>query len=237
MIIKGLILFVVAMLCIVVVFASFIWALIRWSDKKSRDTGCLLSLLFLVLSILCSSYLVYNGMHFLKKKTPSIKEGVTNTLSECISSFPDTDFMNKLKKMQPKGKDIPNSFFTYPGVCDYFRMPLIYPYSLSAIDCLDNGYINNETGIKNIRLKNEPNNVIIEDIEAFIFNQTILLAKIQLSPTEKENFNYILLSFEKGTIEYFKEEETLLYKASLLGFDTTQPMTTVKEYYNSFFNN
>ncbi|MFV0537595.1 MAG: hypothetical protein ACK5M3_09510 [Dysgonomonas sp.] len=135
--------------------------------------------------------------------------------------------MDTLKSMQPEDMQIPKEFFTNAGIRDFFRMPLVYPYSINAIDELDCSYINNEEG-KRYRAKDiNSNRQVMDSIFSFSFNKEILIAQTGTS-------TYKLLHFKTGEIEEFENDSTMRIEAYQYGLDTIKPMITVDEYYSKF---
>jgi uncharacterized protein YqgC (DUF456 family) len=58
MVLKGLFLIVITLLCALIVIVAIFWAVAKWGDKKNRSIGCLMAILFLVLTILLCGYFI-----------------------------------------------------------------------------------------------------------------------------------------------------------------------------------
>ena len=55
-------------------------------------------------------------------------------LCEHLSAkYRDTAFLESIKQMQPLSVSIPYAYYYCTGFQDYYRMPLIYPYSVISI--------------------------------------------------------------------------------------------------------
>jgi len=54
----GLFLIVITLLCALIVIVAIFWAIVKWGDKKNRSIGCLMAILFLVLTILLCGYFI-----------------------------------------------------------------------------------------------------------------------------------------------------------------------------------
>ena len=232
MVLKGLILLVLSLLSGVIVFVATLWAIIRWQNKKSRTTGCLIAILFLLFSLICGGYLAYKSINTVIEKAPKIKAQGINLFSNLMGSYHECPFMDSLRQLQMENILIPKEYFTYAGFRDYYRMPLIYPYSMNAIDLPDYGFICNEEEIKYIAKDVNKSKQVIHSIFSFSFNKDVLIAQTE---TSTYNFKYQLLHFKTGEIEEFENDSIMKIKAYQYGIDTIKPMITVNEYYNKFF--
>jgi len=150
----------------------------------------------------------------------------TNALSGRSTNTP---YMYTLKSMQPTAKVIPDSYLSYAGFRDYYRMPLIYPYSLCTIDDMIYGQINDESGIKYIAKDANKSKQVVHGITSFTFDNKLLLAKTGALSLDEAIF--ILFHFESGKIEEFDTKEALIERASSFNFDTENRWITIKEYY------
>ncbi|MDH6308310.1 hypothetical protein M2451_001066 [Dysgonomonas sp. PFB1-18] len=210
----GLFLIVIISLCVLVVIIAIFWAVVKWGDKKNRSIGCLTVILFFILTIICCGY---------------FGNRIMNSVSDLIWGFPDSPYMDSLKSVQPIDRQIPKEFFTKAGIYDYYRMPLVYPYSMNAINDLDYGYIDNEEGKIYRAEDTNKNRQVMDSIASFSFNKEILIAQRKTTVS-----NFRLLHFKTGEIEEFDNDSTMKIKAYQYGLDTIRPMITVDEYYTKF---
>ena len=230
--INGLILFILSLLFGFLVFTALIWSFAKWSNKKSRNTGCLIAIIFFFISVACGGFLIYKGVGTFVENIPKIEAKRLEIVAETMTCrHHSSALLDSIKSIQPKDKKIPETFYTYAGLRDYYRMPLVYPYSIHAIDDLEQGFIDNEEGIKNIAKDANKSKHVMHSITAFSFDKGILIAKTEFFDKE---IKYKVLQFNNGEISTFDHEKEMKNKAYSLGFDTLKPMMSVKEYYNKF---
>lgn len=234
MVIKGLILLVVTLLSGLFMIVAIFWAIVKWSNKKSRDTGCLLAILFFILAIFCGIYLVYKGVNTVIEKVPEIKEQAVESITDAYTMYyDDSPYMNSLKAMQPTDSIIPETYFTYAGFRDSYRVPLIYPYSINAIDDMEYGSLDDESGIKNIvKEKNKAKNAL-SNITFFAFDKNMLMAKTV--SYSKAEIKYVIFHFATKQAEVFDNEVDMRKKAEVAGFDMTKSMERMSTYYYDLF--
>jgi len=92
---KILIGIVAIFLLLLIVGVALLWSFIRWNDKKSRDTGCLVAILFFILTLICGGYMIYKGVNKVKEKMPELRDESIHTTS---ISLPVRDYHNKFFK-------------------------------------------------------------------------------------------------------------------------------------------
>lgn len=234
MITQSWLLFVLALLLGFITFVIILWTIIKWKHNKDRNIGCGLTFLFSMLTIICTVIVIVKVVETIRVVVPNkIEEGIdifTNSLS---SRNTETPFMDSLKLMQPTDSIIPNSYFSYAGLRDYFRMPLIYPYSITAIDGLEKGTLQDEKGIKYIAADHNENEPILHDITYFTFDRNILLAKTE-SSSSLNALRFYIFNLNTRQLEEFNTEKEMKIQAAKFGFDTIKPMITIQEYFDSF---
>ncbi|WP_029903760.1 hypothetical protein [Prevotella sp. 10(H)] len=236
MVIKGLILVAVILLAGLFMIVAFFWAIVKWNNRKSRDTGCLLAILFLILAIISGIFLVYKGVNTVIEEAPKVKDRAILSANGVFTTyFEDSPYMNSLKDMQPADSIIPDTYFTYGGTFKKkYRIPLIYPYSINSNREPDYGALNDESGIKNI--SKEPNRAkrLISNITIFAFDKNFLIAKTV--PPSQSDIKYIIFHFVTKETEVFDNETDMKRKAQELGFDNTKSMERVSTHYYNLIN-
>ncbi len=234
MIAQGWFLFVLALLLGFITFVIILWTVIKWKHKKDRNMGCGLTFLFSMLTIICFVIVIVKAVETIREIVPyKIEEGLdifTNSLS---SRDTETPFMDSLKSMQPADIIIPDSYLSYAGLRDYFRMPLIYPYSMASIDVLEKGTLQDERGIKYIAKCRNENEPILQDITYFTFDRNMLLAKTEFS-SSFDTVRYYIFKFKTRELEKFDNVSEMKAQALSFGFDTLKPMITIQEYFDNF---
>lgn len=229
---SGWLLFVFSLVLAVISIAAIVWAVIRWKKSSSRNTGCGFAFLFFILATICGVASVVKFIEFAKENKPdsdALEKSLDNFTNFVSGKYADSPFMDSLKSMQPENIEIPTTYFTYPGFRDYYRMPVIYPYSISTIDNLIYGTLNDESGIKFIAKDANRSKPLLGNILEFSFDKNTMIGK-----TGNDSLPYFIFHFKNGKTERFQHENNLKTSASHLGFDTIKPMTTVREYYIQF---
>lgn len=227
MITQSWLLFVLALLLGFITLVIILWTIIKWKHSKDRNIGCGLIFLFSMLTIICTVIVIVKVVETIRVIVPNkIEEGVDIFANSLSSRNTETPFMDSLKSMQPTDSIIPNSYFSYTGLRDYFRMPLIYPYSITAIDVL-------EKGIKYIAADHNENELILHDITDFTFDRNILLAKTE-SSSSLNSIRFYIFNLSTRQLEEFNTEKEMKIQAAKFGFDTIKPMITIQEYFDNF---
>ncbi len=233
--IQGLLIIIFIFLSGLITIGANIWSIIKWNNKKNRDTGCLIAILFFILALLSGGYLIYKGVNTVMNKAPEVRDLALEAIAESMTtSYPETPYMDSLRAMQPSDSIIPEKFFTYGGFIDNYRIPLIYPYSIVMIDNVNSkGSLNDESGIEDIASEVNSSECILSGIISFAFDKNYFLAKTETAST-KETV-YILFNFNTKQKETFDDQIDLLQKAKEMGFDTTKTLDNPSTYYYNLF--
>lgn len=233
MIIKGILLSLFCFLLGLTALISFVIAIVRRRDKPTRNRSILIASIFTVLSLSLGVYISVKMLYVIKKESERVVDSFAPFLAEHLSGrHPDSEYMDSLKNRQPTDRIIPNSFYYCAGIRDYYRMPLIYPYSLVAIDLLY-GTVYDESKVENVFVSSDDSNPIVMGITDFAFDGNYLWAKIE-SFTDLDSPTYVLLDFKSGNLKKFETEEQITEYVKQMGVDTTCPMITPEEYYWKF---
>ncbi|MBN2117008.1 MAG: hypothetical protein JW730_10570 [Anaerolineales bacterium] len=140
----------------------------------------------------------------------------------CVSN---SSQVRLLKSYVPKETldSVDPQFYTYFGFRDWWRYPLVYPYSIHAIDSLDDGYLVDESPITDYEADSINNATQLFDrIQAFTFDKNYLLAI-------RDN-DFILFEFETGTWSSFETKQELIDEAKRLQFEGDFKFMTLQEY-------
>lgn len=118
-------------------------------------------------------------------------------------------------------------FYTYFGYRDWWRAPLVYPYSIHAIDGLENGFLVDESAITDYETDSVNDAVeLISDIQSFAFDNNYLLMDT--------GDGFILFKFKTGTSLSFETKEELMDEAGNLQLKGNLEFMTLEEY-NALF--
>lgn len=227
--INGLLIFICC--CIFTVIAVTLTILIYFIKKKNFKWGLIISILLLILSVI-------SGINFMIKTVYKVKDtgsDFVEALSEHLSRrHPDSTYLDSIKHLQPKDISIPVSYFYCAGFHDYYRIPLIYPYSMITIDDLKLASIEDEAGIKNVFNESNSSKSVISNISEFWFNRDIIVAKtIELQDTILVRF--AVLTFNTNQVQWLNNKEALNQYLCNHNIDTTTYQTiTPKLYYLKF---
>jgi len=140
--------------------------------------------------------------------------------------------IDRLKAMIPPAQlaGAPANFFTYDGFWDWWRIPLIYPYSLEAIDTLDNASLNRH----NSGPVEDPNNSEeqvqeVYHIISYTFDSHWLLFQ-RMGGKEWGLFN-----FATGKYRVFHSKQALLTSAKQHGYTGDMQFRTIQEGYDRYY--
>lgn len=195
----------------------------------------------LVLGIILLAFTVYAGIDM----TGKAYRKIVNTyvalknfpeLTETSNNNDTTDYVRTLKTFEPekyKGK-VPDGYYTYYGFRDWWRFPVVYPYSLTCIDVMESGTLINESA----RINFEDGNPVIEaspKFNRFTFDANYLAAEIYISPGEKTpGMQFFIFEFRTGSILKYKDLESINKKLNELNFKGEKIMITIRKYSERF---
>ncbi|MEI7834668.1 MAG: hypothetical protein WCJ56_15895 [bacterium] len=137
----------------------------------------------------------------------------------------------RLKAITPAAllEQAPPDFYTYQGFRDWWRIPLIYPYSLHAIDSLESSaYISRYKGgaIENPNVSEETLNY---DITRYNFDGNWLIYQLD------KGDGWGIFNFTDGTSQSFSSEEELFTRAKEIGYAGELHLHTIDEGFNLYF--
>jgi hypothetical protein len=140
----------------------------------------------------------------------------------CLGDAPQVQL---LKSYVPKEtlESIDPEFYTYFGFRDWWRFPLVYPYSIHAVDSLDDGYLVDERPVTDYESDSTNDAVdLFDGIQTFTFDKNYLLAD-----REKD---FILFEFKTGKQSSFKTKQELINEAKRLQYAGDFKFMTLQEY-------
>ena len=112
-------------------------------------------------------------------------------------------------------------FYTYLGFRDWWRYPLVYPYSINAIDTLDYGFLEDESAVMSYRSSANDGIQLIHGIERFTFDQNYMLIE--------RSSDFVLFDFGRGEWEEFETREALIEEAEKLNFEGEYEFMTLRD--------
>jgi len=177
-------------------------------------------------------------------KSNELKESVVEGLAEVmtddreylVDSSRHNSQIELLKSYEPGtlSNKIPTSFYSYFGFRDWYRYPLIYPYSINCIDVADFGQIYDERNAVDITYDDKGvNQLQVYGITKFAFDKNYLIAKLS-SQFDTEERGYVIFKFSSQEYEQFNNYSELMKKANEYGYEGSD-LITIKEYDKLFF--
>ncbi|XOV68715.1 MAG: hypothetical protein ACFHU9_05950 [Fluviicola sp.] len=124
-------------------------------------------------------------------------------------------------------EEVPGDYLTYFGFRDWYRWPLIYPFSLNSIDERDNGFLCNERSAVDISGSQKGiDQIYLGAIKKFTFNSQVLIAETGESGKKK----YKMFRFEDREITSYGTSKELREAAAKYGEMIIDSMVTLEEY-------
>ena len=128
---------------------------------------------------------------------------------------------------------MPNDYYEYRGVYDFWRFPLVYPYSLYCIDATDNGQIRSEKGIKDLKEGGfiEP---LTEYFDLFTLDKSFFVGHICAGHFEHDKVikpeSFFIFSFADGKITNFQGIAKIKKELKRIKFTGSLKLMSIREY-------
>jgi hypothetical protein len=145
--------------------------------------------------------------------------------------------VNLLKSYEPKvyhGK-VPKQFYTNRGAFDWWRFPLVYPYSIGCIDVTEYGSIYNDKDKTDFDAGGsiQP---LTDYFDKFTFDSLYFVASKFKDPFNKDQTpileQYFIFSFSNGTIEEISGKQSLYKKLREIKFVSDTSFMTIRGFGN-----
>ncbi|MDZ4663700.1 MAG: hypothetical protein SGJ15_02380 [Bacteroidota bacterium] len=247
MILKGILYIVLIIFSAVFLIVSLIMAALKFNSNGKQALRWLigfgLSLLVLIFSIMM---LVNGVVGKAKEFAGSIEEfgmeqaqrmdSLNNLYTNSKDSLLESASINYLMSLEPdsvKGK-VHAQFYGYLGFRDYYRLPIVWPYSLHCMDSLGDGTLYNEANVQQFDINdNGELSCDVNGIMTFAFTKEHLIG-MRVKIENKPKKVYFAYDFKGKSENFFKNEQELLYYAQEIGFDKSTELKSCKDYYNEF---
>ena len=198
--------------------------------------------IFLGIGITGLIVFVFITTQFISKVYTKIEKGLNEVNKkseerEKISKEKTEQQLRLLKAYEPeiyKGQ-IPEDYYTYYGFYDWWRFPLVYPYSISCIDILDAGTLDNDLEKTDIK-KGGLSPIFTPWFDTFIFDKNYFIGHIiedRFNSNNKDTHTYFLLSFSDSQQSIISEEE-LKNKLSEIKFSGDTTFISIRDYSEKF---
>jgi hypothetical protein len=185
-----------------------------------RNSKTLLIILGIYLSVALS--ITYAAVTLRGILLPVIRADNRN----CVSDNHQVQLLKSYVPQQTLEKINPD-FYTYFSLGYFWRAPLVYPYSIQALDSLERGYLIDESAVTNYKT-DSANNVIdlLSGIQKFSFDRNYLLVD--------KSDEFIIFEFQSREMQSFETEQALIVEAKKLQFEGNFEFVTLKDY-NALF--
>lgn len=139
-------------------------------------------------------------------------------------------------------RTVPDEFYSHPGFRDWYRFPLVYPYSVHTIDDLQRGYVCRHSTGQRID-DGEEEQLQIEDLTHLAFDGRLVVARVDPNPSPPfrdagdtlQPVCWIVLKFETGAIEKFASEADAVTSAKEQGFTGSRKLEPLETHFNRCF--
>lgn len=145
--------------------------------------------------------------------------------------------VDRLKSyVDPSVRDkVEDKFFTEEGFRDWWRFPLVYPYSITCIDTLDAGSLGRDGDLPDSWTEIDS----ISEITHLAFDGKYLLVRViartEPPPDPDTGYVYCLYEFRTGKGEQFKAREELFEAAKKRRFTGELVLITVRGAFEQYF--
>ena len=155
-----------------------------------------------------------------------------------ISYNKDTaTLLNVIKSFEPniyKGI-VPKEYYTNRGELDWWRFPLVFPYSIGCIDVTEYGAIYNDKNKTNFGEEGSVQPLTVY-FNKFTFDKSYFVASRYKSPFDADTVNFVdqffIFSFSSGTSKEIKGIDNLRKKLKEIKFSGDTSFMTINEYGN-----
>lgn len=247
MILKGILYVVLILLSAVFLVVSLIMTALKFNTNGKQAVrwliGFVVSLLVLIFSIVMlvrgiagKAQQFAGNMEEFGMEQIQRMDSLNNLYTNSKDSLLESTSVNYLMTLEPdsvKGT-VPEQFYSYLGFRDYYRLPIVWPYSLHCMDSLGDGTLYNEAKVQQFDVNdNGELSCDINGIMTFAFNKEHLIGmKVKIENKPKKV--YFAYDFKNKVEKLFKNEQELLNYAIGKGFDKSTELKSCKDYYNEF---
>jgi hypothetical protein len=130
-------------------------------------------------------------------------------------------------------------YYTYFGFRDWWRFPLVYPYSIHTIDMVDLGWLYDESKVTDfVDGIDASENMGIEGITHLALDKDYLLMRVETSDNMRnKQVRFIIFNFNTRVKLVFDSESEMFERAKELNFKSKLELMTLREYDALFSEN
>ncbi len=136
---------------------------------------------------------------------------------------------------EAEAQAVPEDFYGYSGFRDWYRMPLVFPWQLQAIDVTDYFRLERHNGKGSVRDPNQSSEGTspLVELSHLSFDGTMLLFKLLFKKQGVEEYG--IFGFASGEFEFFATEAELWEAARSRGFRGLGRLVPASEAYDSYW--
>ena len=215
----------------VVGFASLITGIVLLCVGRYKTAGVMggVLLLMVLMGVFSAAGLVGKavgkGLQVVSEHARESRQAFQKRVDK-LKSYVDASVQDKVEE----------KFFTERGFRDWWRVPLVYPYSITCIDTRQHGSLECEGHMPDGWTEMEP----LDHITHLAFDGEYLLVR-QIEGTKPlgdpdARYVYRLCVFKTGSREQFASREELFEAAKKRGFTDEPVLTTIEGAHDQYFN-
>lgn len=141
----------------------------------------------------------------------------------------NNDYVDSLKKIEPieyKGK-VSEKYYTYPGVFDWWRYPLVYPYAIQCIESNNKGHLVNDLNVN--YKKGGGRKVTMGEFDKFIFDKNYFIGQ-NVKANNESIEEYFVFKFSDASIKKIQGTKNLKKQLKKVKFTKEIKFISIKEY-------
>lgn len=204
-------------------------------------------IIYSVLSVLCIIGVVSPLMSMFNRTRNFFKDSINTAqkysqneteYGESTIEYEKQLYRDSIKMFSDNYQSIDTNYFNSYGKEEWYRVPLVYPFSLNMISELKYASLKND---KNTNFETgEYDSNIIENISYAAFDSNYLLCRIEkvinTSPEDnKAEPDFVIFNLKTGKTERYSNFETMLSSAKKLGYKGREDLVPVSEIYYQWF--
>lgn len=192
--------------------------MIDWDNKTKRNNGCLY-----LIGIAFSSFITFIVL-FIIIPDENIERDTRQIM-----------ILKKLESDSIRGK-VQEKFYLNAGFRDWYRYPLVYPYSVNWADSPYSGAsVRDERRVKDINWSSEGSEQVFNrGIHFLSFDRNYLFASYFENEYKRDTLHYYILHLGSNEVEELKSELELRKRADELNFEKVDSMISVEDYQKLF---
>jgi len=226
----------------ILTLTCLILAIIKYSNSSKGAgwwlTGFIVGLIALFLSVALFTRGIINKTKEMVDNISSISDSDLDSLgnyllgNDSLVYSEQVKYLMTLEQEEHKG-NLPNTFYTYLGFKDYYRLPLRYPFSLHCMDSLGNAELFNEEHVQEFDVNdNGEIDCDVKGITEFQFNADYLIGRSNEWNGKKGTSKFFLFNFVTKDKKEFKTLRELNAFLESKGIVMSKDLYSCQSYYS-----